>query len=328
MHDMAKLETTYLGLKIRNPIIISSCGLTSRLDHLVRLEEHGAGCVVLKSIFEEQIAGEAATLEQYSDYPESADYLRNYLRDDYLETHLKLISDAKKRLTIPVIGSINCRRAGEWIVYARRMEEAGADALELNIFTQPIDMTQRSDEIEQTYTEIVARVTSSVTIPVSVKMGIRFTNILGIARQIYYYRGKGVVMYNRFFEPDVDVHNMRLVQSEPLSTRAELRNSLRMVALCSSQLPQLDISVSTGVHTGEDVVKAILVGARAVQICSTVYRNGLGVIEQMTDYLAGWMKQHSFGSLDDFRGQLSYQGVGDSEIYQRVQYMRFFPENR
>ena len=328
MSVMITLETDYLGLKLRNPLIVSSCSLTSTLPKLKSLEEHGAGAVVLKSIFEEQIMGETAMLERYSDYPEASDYLHNYLSDDYLRTHLELISKAKAELTIPVIASINCAHAGEWVDYARRMEKAGADAIELNIFMLPLDMTRSSDEIEQAYLEIVNKVVAAVSIPVSVKLGIRFTNILSIAQQIYYRRGKGVVMYNRFFEPDIDVDNISVVSSDPMSTSAELRNSLRTVALCSSQLPMLDIAVSTGVHSGEDAVKALLVGAKGVQICSTLYTNGLEVIRSMSDYIESWMERHTFSKIEDFRGMLSYKGTADTEDFQRVQYMKFFPKDR
>ena len=325
---MITLETDYLGLKLRNPLIVSSCSLTSTLPKLKSLEEHGAGAVVLKSSFEDQILGETAMLERYSDYPEASDYLHNYLSDDYLRTHLDLISRAKSELSIPVIASINCAHVGEWVDYARRMEEAGADALELNIFMLPLDMTRSSDEIEKAYLEIVNKVVAAVSVPVSVKLGVRFTNILSIAQQIYYRHGKGVVMYNRFFEPDIDVNNIAVVSSDPMSSPSELRNSLRTVALCSSQLPLLDIAVSTGVYTGEDAVKALLVGAKGVQICSTIYTNGLDVIRSMADYIGKWMEQHTFARIEDFRGMVCYKGMADTEEYQRVQYMKFFPKDR
>ncbi len=321
------LNVNYLGLQLSSPVVVASSPFTSDVDKIVSLAEHGAGAVVLKSVFEEQILGESSFLERFNDYPEASDYLRGYMQDDYLKHHLQIISEAKRKAGIPIIASINCNTVGNWVEYASAIETAGADALELNIFILPTDIKHTGAEIEKHYLEIVARVTAVLKIPVSVKLGMRFTNVLDIARGIYYRNGRGVVMFNRFFEPDVDVESMTLKSSDTISANSELRNILRTVALCAPQLPLLDIAVSTGVHAGEDVVKALLVGAKATEICSAIYLKDVSVIRDMNQYLADWMVRHNYNSIDEFRGKLAYAGQEDDEMFQRAQYMRYFPRS-
>lgn len=281
----------------------------------------------MKSVFEEQIMGEAAFLDRYNDYPEAADYLNSYLSSDYLAGHLALIAEAKQKVNIPIIASLNCSSDGTWLDYAKSIERAGADALELNIFFLPTDPRMSSAEIEEHYLKIVNTVTSQLRIPLSIKLGMRFTNVLSICREIYYRGGKGVVMYNRFFEPDIDVNTISLSTAESLSDSSELRNSLRWVGLCSSEVSMIDVAVSSGVHTGQDAVKAILAGAKAVEICSTIYINGIETIGRITKYMEEWMSEHSFETVSDFRGKLNYKGSGDKELFQRAQYMKFFPKH-
>ncbi|MBQ4279626.1 MAG: dihydroorotate dehydrogenase-like protein [Rikenellaceae bacterium] len=323
---MIDLSVKYLGLELRNPIIVSSSPFTASADKIVRLEQHGAGAVVLKSIFEEQLIGETAFLDRYHDYPEAADYLGAYVRSDYVDSYLDMIAQAKQRTSLPIIASINCVTGGEWVEFARRIEEAGADAIELNIFLLPTDKDQDSDAIERQYLDIVGKITSTVSIPVSVKLGSRFTNILSIVKEIYYRHGKGVVLYNRFYEPDINIDNISLVEGDTFSMAGELRNSLRWIALTSAQVPLIDISVSTGVHTGEDAVKALLAGARTVQVCTALYKHGLGAIDDMLAFMTGWMQQHTFQYVSDFSGMLNQKGVADPDFYERVQYMRYFPK--
>ncbi len=322
---MADISVKYLGLDLKSPVVASSSPLTATADKVVQLARHGVGAVVLKSIFEEQIMGERAALERYGDYPEAADYLREYAGNDYMRGHLDLIAECKARAGVPVIASVNCSTFGGWTDYARRMEAAGADAIELNIFLLPTDPGISSTALEERYLAVVADVVSAVGVPVSVKLGIRFTNILAMARQVYFRGGRGVVLFNRFFEPDIDIEHLILTSSEPLSAPAELRNSLRTAGLCSAAQPGLDISLSTGVHSGPDAVKALLAGARTVQVCSTLYENGLERIGQINDFISDWMERNSFACVADFCGRLDYKGAADNELYQRAQFMRYFP---
>lgn len=321
------LKVKYLGLELENPIIVASSPFTASVDKIVQMERAGAGAVVLKSIFEEQIMGEVASMERYNDHPQARDYLREYVGNDYIRGYLSMIAEAKKKVGIPVIASINCRSEGTWLEYAKSIEKAGADALELNVFILPTSAATTAAQIEADYLEIVAKLAEELTIPVSVKLGMRFTNVLNVCREIYYRGGKGVVMFNRFFEPDIDVDTMTATAADSLSERSELRNNLRWVAMASAEVPTIDIAVTTGVHTGEDVVKSLLAGATAVEVCTALYRDGAGAIEAMKTYLGDWMFKHSFETVGEFRGRMNYKGVGgDKEMYQRAQYMKFFPK--
>ncbi|MCC8019999.1 MAG: dihydroorotate dehydrogenase-like protein [Rikenellaceae bacterium] len=319
------LTTNYLGIALDNPLIAASSHLTTTADRIKKLEEAGIGAVVLKSVFEEQIRGEAGFLETFNTYPEAADYLNAYVEQEYMKGHLDLISQLKRETGLPVIASINCVSGGGWTAYAAQVEAAGADALELNIYIMPAGVDATAEEVERQYLAIVAEVAGKVSMPVSVKLNMRFTNVLNLCKQIYYHGGKGVVMFNRPFEPDFDIDTISLAHStDALSSRSELRNSLRTVGMCTPQLPDLDVAVSTGVHTGGDAVKSILAGAKAVQLCSALGK-GFGVICEMKEFMAGWMERHGFSSVEDFRGLLSHNTDSDEELYQRVQYMRFFP---
>lgn len=324
---MAHLDVNYLGLKLRNPLIVSSSGLTSTLQKLRRVEEAGAGAVVLKSVFEEQILSETTHLEGYNAYPEAGDYLRVYLQDDYLGKYIALIGEAKKELSIPVIASISCVSTGQWIDYARRIEQAGADALELNIFLLPTDREESAAAIELRYLEIVGEVVSAVKIPVSVKLGSRFTNLLHTVNGVDHQGAKGVVMFNRFYEPDINIDSLQIVESDIFSSSSELRNSIRWIAMASAQFPQLDIAASTGVHSGADALKVLLAGAAAAEICSTVYQHGLGVIGEMLGFMEQWMQDQKFATVGEFRGRLNYSGVSSPVAFERAQFMKYFQEH-
>lgn len=318
----------YLGLELDNPIVAASSPLTASADRIERLAEAGVGAVVLKSVFEEQIAGETAMQQHYDDAPEAADYLREYLGEDYLKGHLELIREAKRRVSAKVIASINCVGAGAWLDYARRIEQAGADALQLNIALLPASADETAAEIEKRYLDVVAAVTGAVDIPVSVKLGPRFTNVLNLCREIYYRGAKGVVMFNRFYEPDIRTDDMEFIPSDSLSERSELRNNLRWIALASAEVEALDIAAATGIHTGDDVVKALLAGARAVEVCTAIYRDGVDVVGAMKRGLAAWMDAHNFASVDEFRGRLNAKNHLDDAAFDRLQYMKFFPQER
>ena len=321
------LKSKYLGLDLENPVIIASSPFTASLDKIEDMERAGAGAIALKSVFEEQIEGESEYLARFQDYPEAADYIREYVGDNYIQGHLRLIEQAKKNIRIPVIASINCMSNGKWIEYAKKIEAAGADALELNIYLLPTHQNQKAEEIEKNYLEIISSVTQAVNIPVAVKLAPRFTNVLNIAQQIYNRRAKGIVMFNRFMEPDIDVDKIEVVASDRLSSRSELRPNLRFVAMCTPLVSDLDIAVSTGVHTGEDMVKAILAGAKAVEICTALYKSGENVINEMKTYLSNWMENHGFDSIEQCCGLLSNRKSEDyNELYMRAQYVRSFPK--
>ena len=279
---MANLETTYLGLKLKNPLVAASSGLTSSAEKIKELEEAGIGAVVLKSIFEEQINNEVASLlakeSQNTDYPEAADYIKNYLRDNTVKKHLELLTEAKKNTEIPIIASINGITSSEWTMFAKDFQEAGADALELNIFHVPVDRNERPGIVEQLYIDILKKVLMEVTIPVSVKFGVHHSNIIAMAEKMKGTGAAGLVMFNRFYEPDIDLETLELTSSEVFSSPSDIRRTLRWVGMVSSFVPKIDIAASTGIHDGSAVLKQLLAGATVTQLCSTLYINGASVI--------------------------------------------------
>lgn len=322
------MKAKYLGLDLSSPVVVSSSPYTATVSNIEQCVRNGAGAVVLKSIFEEQIIRHAAALDYASQQGmgDSGEYLERYIGDAYKGEFLKLVADARTT-GVPVIASINCIASAEaWTDYAVSMEQAGAAALELNIFLQPTDRHRSAQELEQEYADVVRRVAEAVKIPVSVKLPMRLTNVLAVADSLLARGARGVVMFNRFFEPDIDVERMTFVNGDPFSEPAELRNVLRSVALCTTAVPQLDVSVSTGVHDGEAAVKALLCGANAVQICSAIHEKGYGVIVDINRFIDLWAERHGFGSLVEFRGKMNY-GNAESDVYQRVQYMKYFPHD-
>jgi len=321
---MANLNTSYLGLDLKNPVIVSSSGLTNAAERIVKLEEKGAGAVVLKSLFEEQIKFEAGKIIEKSDYPEAQDYIMNYLKDNSLDEYFKLIEDSKKSVKIPVIASINCMTASEWVTYAKDIESAGADALELNVFILPTDMNRSSEKYESLYYEIIEKVKAKTKLPIAVKIGFHHTNLLSLVNHIYFRGAAGVVLFNRFYAPDIDITGMSFKAAEIFSTPSDMRESLRWVGMISSQVDKIDISASTGIHDGVAAIKQILAGAKTVQVCSTLYRNGTDHLTEIIKFINHWMAERNYKTLDDIRGKMSYKRIPDPEVYERSQFMKHF----
>jgi dihydroorotate dehydrogenase (fumarate) len=325
---MDKLETTYLGLKLKNPIIAASSGLTSSVEKIVELEKAGIGAVVLKSIFEEQINGEVTSMlskdTQNSGYPEAEDYIKGYLRDNTIKKHIELIESAKKAVNIPVIASVNCVSPDEWTTFSKDFQDAGADALELNIFYIPTDRHEKPGVVEQLYIDVLRKVKSQVSIPVAVKFGIYHSNILGMAEKLKANGASGIVMFNRFYEPDINVDTLEITSSEVFSSPSDIRRSLRWVGMVSSAVSNLDIAASTGIHDGNAVLKQLLAGAQVAQLCSTLYLHGVNVVPEMLTGISDFMKKWNFKKIDDFRGRLSYKNIPDPMLYERSQFMKYF----
>ena len=324
---MANLETSYMGLKLKNPIVVASSGLTNSVTKIKDLENAGAGAVVLKSIFEEQINNEVNHLinrDPQNLYPEAEDYIWNYTRNNSVTHHLNLLSEAKKETEIPIIASINCMSASEWIVFAKDFEDAGADALELNLFFVPTDRNKSALEIEQLYFKIVSEVKKNVKILVSVKIGFYYSNLVSMADKLVANGADALVLFNRFYEPDINIEKLELTTSEVFSSPEDIRRSMRWIGLISSQLPKVEIAAATGIHDGEAVIKQLLAGARVTQICSTVYINGVQIIPGMINDLQVFMKKWNFKKIDDFRGRLSYKNIPDPMMYERAQFMKYF----
>ncbi|MEA1898309.1 MAG: dihydroorotate dehydrogenase-like protein [Bacteroidota bacterium] len=321
---MAKLNVKYLGLSLKNPIIVSSSGLTDSVKKIIEAEKAGAGAVVLKSLFEEQLSFEAGQYQSNSDYPEADDYIRNYTKDNSIGQYLSLIEEAKAAVNIPVIASVNCVSAEDWLDFARKIETAGADALEINVFFLPTNKDQTSSQQEELYYELAEKLKQIIHIPLSFKLGRQFSNILNLVDRMYNRRVAGVVLFNRFYEPDIDIEELKLIPSDVFSSPSEIRQTLRWVGILSNSVEHIDIAASTGVHDGTSVIKLILAGASAVQVCSVLYKNGIGHISSMISELEIWMDQRGFKSIEDFKGKLSYRNIPDPSLYERSQFMKYF----
>jgi len=324
---MANLNTTYLGLKLKNPIIVSSSGLTNSIEKIQKLVDAGAGAIVLKSLFEEQINHEINSQIQKGegyDYPEAMDYIVGYTKDNSVGDYLKLISEAKSKFDIPVIASINCFSSHEWIDFAKKIQNAGADAIELNVHVVNTDKNVDAAVIEGLYYSIAENIKTTVKIPFAIKLGDNFANLVGVVNKLYALGAKGVVLFNRFYEPDIDINKLTLTTASVFSSPSDIRKSLRWVAIVSDKIDQIDVSASTGNHDGEAVVKQLLAGATTVQVCSAIYKKGPKVITEMLNELSYWMEEKKFKSLDEFRGLMSYKKIQDPAVYERAQFMKYF----
>ena len=321
-----KLRTTYLGLELKSPIIVSSSTLTGNVESIKKCADAGAGAVILKSIFEEQISSEIKREEGYSEediydaYPEAQEYLNTFMRGSEIEIYEKLIRESKKVVDIPIIASINCSDKGEWIRIAKELQDAGADALELNIAIAAFDRDLDPRKIEDEYISILKEVEKNINIPVSVKLGDHFTNISRLAFNLTKAGAKGLVLFNRFYNPDINIEKMKVVTGNSISAPEENHNTLRWISLLSSQEIPCELSASRGVYTGEDVIKQILAGAQTVQVCSTLYRNGIEYVKQMNADIEAWMDRHNFNNVKDFRGIANKKE--DIKVVERLQYLR------
>ncbi len=324
---MANLETKYMGLSLKSPIVVASSGLTNTVAKIKELESAGAGAVVLKSLFEEQINSEVSHLinkDPQNLYPEAEDYIRNYTRNNSITKHIELIKETKKVVSIPVIASINCVSDNEWTAFAKDLEQAGADALELNLFVLPTQRSRSSAEIEQLYVDVLTKVKKLVKIPVSIKIGFYFTNLVSMTDRLVGAGAQAVVVFNRFYEPDIDIENLEIISSEVFSSPADIRRSLRWVGILSATVPNLQIAASTGIHDSEAVIKQILAGAQVTQLCSTLYINGAQQIAGILSDLKKFMEKWNFKTIDDFRGRLSIKNIPDPQLYERSQFMKYF----
>lgn len=321
---MLNLEVSYLGLKLKNPVIVSSSGLTSSLEKIRKIEKSGAGAVVLKSLFEEQINFEAGTLVMNQDYPEAEDYIKNYTKDHSVGEYLKLIENAKKEISIPVIASINCVSSSDWVRFTKEIEQAGADAIELNVFSLPTDKNLEGSDYEKIYFDLADKMKTVTKLPVSMKIGNHFTNPVNVVYKLFTLGVKGVVLFNRFYEPDIDISKFSLTAAEVFSSPYDIRQNLRWVAIISDKVNQIDISASTGVHSGEAIVKQLLAGAETVQVCSILYKNGVEYVAKLIEELEDWMNRNNFKSIEDFRGKMSYKSIPDPALYERSQFMKYF----
>lgn len=322
-----RLATTYLGLRLRNPLLASSSPLTGRLDTLRRLDDAGVGAVVLPSVFEEQIEHEELKLDKLSRAgheisPEVTDYSDSFTgfpvgADDYLR-HLSV---ARSALSVPVIASLNGHRPGAWTRYAKQLEEAGADAIELNVYFLATDPSVSAAEVEQRTIDIVTEVISSVSVPVAVKLGPWFSSLPHLVWNLSHAGARGVVLFNRFYQPDVDLDELTVSPDLVLSSSLESRLALRWIAILRDRV-RIDLAGSAGVHNAADVAKLLLVGADVVTMTSALLQHGPEHVTKVLTDLEAWMKVHDYDDVAELRGALSQRSAPDPEAFERANYLK------
>ncbi len=324
---MVDLSTQYLGMTLKNPVIAGSSGLTSSVKNVVDFEGNGAGAVVLKSIFEEEIAYEYEDIlngaSQEGVNLDQFDYYDFHIKGEKLDKYTTLIEECKKSVSIPVIASVNCVYSHEWTSFAKQLQTAGADALELNMFFLPTEFDRTSEEKENAYFQIIEKIQKEVSIPIALKISYYFSNLGPMIQKLSETGIAGLVLFNRFYSPDIDIDKMEVVASNVFSTPAELPISLRWIAIMAERV-SCDLAASTGVHDGKALIKQILAGANAVQVASTLYKNGKGQITAMLKTLEEWMVEKGYGSLADFRGKMSQAKSSNPAAYERVQFLKYF----
>jgi len=323
---MLDLSTRYMGLELKNPLVIASCGLTTTLQGVENCARAGAGAIVLKSLFEEQINVDVAALTKASAdvmNAEGLEYLEGYGHACGPRDYLTLVREAKQAVDIPVIASVNCVSGERWADYAAQLARAGADALEVNIGFLPNDAALTGQQVEDRYAEILQAVKARVEIPVALKIGAQFSSFSNLAHRLGSGPGAAdaLVLFNRFYRLDIDVKNLKVSAGNPYSTREEIHSSLRWILLLAGKI-DAELAATTGIHNGDDVIKQLLAGATVTQLCSTIYRNGFSQIQAMLQQLVDWMVSQNFNSLADFRGRLCQTQSEDPDSYERLQYIK------
>ena len=322
-----RLKTTYMGLELKNPLVPSASPMSREVDTVKKLEDAGAPAIIMYSLFEEQIHHEANELDHFlshgtdsfaealSYFPEPEDFSRG--PDEYLE-HLQKLKGA---VDIPVIASLNGISIGGWIDYAHKMETAGADGLELNVYYLPTDLKRTSESVENLYVEILKAVKGKVHIPVSMKLSPYFSSLPAFAKRLVDNGVDALALFNRFYQPDIDLENLEIEPSVILSSSDELRLPLRWIAVLSASL-NVNLGATTGVHTAEDAIKLLMVGADATMMCSALLKNGPGHITQMLNDMIAWLDEHEYESVEQLKGSMNYRNIADPEALMRANYMK------
>jgi dihydroorotate dehydrogenase (fumarate) len=310
-------------------LVVGSSGLTDSVDNLLEIEKNGAGAVVLKSLFEEEILNEMKNqLSAMSSagfiYPETMEFYDYYEGPKESTTsYIDLIEKAKEKLTLPVIASINCMDAQNWTYFPKQLEKAGADAIELNIFNLPSDLNKSAAENEKVYFDIIHEVQQQISIPLFVKLSYYSSNLASFLISLAKTGIDGMILFNRFYNPDIDIDTLEITSGAILSNPNDVYQSLRWIAILSDRL-DCSLIASTGIHDSAGVIKQILAGASAVQIVSALYKNGLPYIKQILNGIETWMQQKKYTSLDNFRGKLSQSHASNPAVYSRVQFMKYY----
>ncbi len=322
------LTTNYLGLKLRTPLVPSACGpLSNTLEKIRALEDAGASAIVLYSLFEEEILHESQELDYYLtqgsySHAEALDYFPDprvfdLTPDRYLD-HLRR---AKEAVDIPVMGSLNGVSSGGWIRYAKEIEQTGADALELNIYYIPTSLDLPGVQVEQMYVNVLEDVKKSVRIPVAIKLGPYFSNMAHMARRLCTAGADGLVLFNRFYQPDIDLEQLEVVPNVLLSTPQAMRLPLRWIAILHGQI-EASLAATSGIHSAEDAIKMLMAGADVTMLCSTLLKNGVGHIRSLEQDLIRWMEEHEYDSVKLMKGSLSQKSCAHPAAFERANYMK------
>ncbi|MCX6253620.1 MAG: dihydroorotate dehydrogenase-like protein [Bacteroidia bacterium] len=340
---MENLQTTYLGLKLRNPLIAGSCGLTNSISNIKELAKKGVGAIVIKSIFEEQIQVETEKVikndqegvktfthapdtifsKRIYDYDEAYSYIFDYAKRNTLEKYLDFLKEAKESVKIPVIASINCVSNQDWHAFAKKIEETGVDALELNIYILPSDWRRSGEDNEKVYFDVIREVRNYINLPLAVKIGYYFSSLAQSVQKLSLCGIKGLVLFNRPYNTDIDIDTIGLSHGSIYSSAEEFTHTLRWISILSGNV-SCDLSASTGVHDYKAFVKQILAGATTVQIASALYKEGFDVISEILKNTGEWMKKHKFNTVDSFRGKLSKSNLENPAAIERVQFMKLY----
>ncbi len=322
---MIDLSTEYMGLKLKNPIIAASSGLTDTAEKVKKLEDSGVGAVVLKSLFEEQIRMEVDSLgmnNMFNTFSDNENYIAFYTKQNTVNEYLQLIKDSKAKVDIPVIASINCYSMGEWVEFAQKIEKAGANGIELNMFILPGDTDLKGEEIEKKYFNIIQKVQEHTSLPIAVKLSYYFSGMGEILKRISQTGIKGMVLFNRFYNPDVDLENEKIKPTRIFSVPEENSMCIRWIGLLSEKV-NCDMAASTGVNDGFAALKNILVGATAIQVASALYQNKPAHIGEMLNQMESWMQKKNYNSVKELIGKLNYS-KHNVELYERAQFMKYY----
>ncbi|SMO64533.1 dihydroorotate dehydrogenase (fumarate) [Saccharicrinis carchari] len=325
---MKILETNYMGLRLKNPIVAGSCGLTSTVEGIKRLAESGVAAVVLKSVFEEEVIKEHEetlknNLGAFENNMEFLDYYDYQIKDDVLKKMAGIIEEAKNQVDIPIIGSLNCATSGEWFSYAKQLEKAGVDALELNVFKLPFDINQKADEQEKLYLSIIEKVKQHVQIPVAIKIAPYSSNLAAMVKKLDDAGADGITLFNRFYNVDFDIMTDEVKAGNPYSSEHDYFNTLRWISILSGKV-NADLAASTGIHSAETAIKMIMAGASVVQLVSKLYKDGAGSVAGILKNITHWMDKRNYVSIDEFRGSVHHEPKENAERFERVQFMKYF----
>lgn len=321
------LSTTYLGLDLKNPIVHSASPLSEHVDNIKRLEDAGAAAVVMYSLFEEQITLESRELDHYLSYgSQSFGEALSYFPEmnEYKvgpEEYLARVSRAKEAVDIPIIGSLNGVSTGGWIRYAEKIEQAGADAIELNIYYVPTDPAMTASDVERMYLETVEDVKKSISIPVAVKLGPFFSNLASMATRLAKVGADALVLFNRFYQPDFDLDALEVVPNLVLSNSHEMRLPLRWVAILYGRI-DVDLAITSGVHNHEDVLKGMMAGAKVTMMTSELLQRGIGRLTDILNEVGQWMDDHEYTSIRQMQGSMSQKNVAEPTAFERANYMK------